>query len=95
MSEGLKATTKRIEIERDGEVAFLGYETDADGFISLLHTFVPPALRGRGIANELAQKALEFAKAEHLKVEVICPVVFHFLSKHPEYKKLVDIRGYK
>jgi uncharacterized protein len=95
MIDGLKARTKRIEIERDGEVAFLGYETDADGWISLLHTWVPRALPGRGITNELAEKALEFANAEHLKVEVICPVLFHFLTKHPDYKKLVGIRGYK
>jgi predicted GNAT family acetyltransferase len=95
MSEGLKTTMNRIEIEREGEVAFLGYETDADGWISLLHTWVPPALRGRGIANELAQKALDYAKDHHLKVEVICPVVFHFLTKHPEYKPLVGIRGYR
>ena len=95
MSEGPKAATARIEIERDGEVAFLGYQTDADGWISLLHTWVPPALRGRGIANELAQKALQFAKDNGLKVEVICPVVFHFITKHPEYKPLVGIRGYK
>jgi predicted GNAT family acetyltransferase len=95
MSDGLKAKTKRIEIERDGEVAFLGYQTYPDGWISLLHTWVPPVLRGRGIANELAQKALEFAKDNGLKVEVICPVVFHFLAKHPEYKPLVGIRAYK
>jgi hypothetical protein len=31
MSEGPRATTARIEIERDGEIAFLGYETDTDG----------------------------------------------------------------
>lgn len=57
--------------------------------VSLLHTFVPPALRGRGIANELAERALEFAKAEHLKVKVICPVVFHFLTKHPSTRNLL------
>jgi uncharacterized protein len=95
MGDGSKASTNRIEIEREGDVAFLGYETDANGWISLLHTWVPPALRGRGIANELAQKALELAKDKHLKVEVVCPVVFHFLTKHPEYKPLIGIRGYK
>jgi uncharacterized protein len=95
MGDGSKGSTNRIEIEREGEVAFLGYETDADGWISLLHTWVPPALRGRGIANELAQKALELARDKHLKVEVVGPVVFHFLTKHPEYKPLVGIRGYK
>ena len=52
-----------------------------DGWISLLHTWVPPVLRGRGIANELAQKALEFAKDNGLKVEVICPVVFSLPNK--------------
>jgi len=95
MSEGPKVAIGRIEIERDGEVAFLGYQTDADGWISLLHTWVPPKLRNRGIANELAQQALAFAKDNGLKVEVICPVVFHFITKHPEYKPLVGIRGYK
>lgn len=95
MSDVPTTTTGRIEIECDGEVAFLGYTTDADGWISLLHTWVPPALRGRGIANELARKSLEFAKEKHLKVEVICPVVFHYITKHPEYKPLVGIRGYK
>ena len=95
IGDGVKATTQRIEIERDGEVAFLGYETYPGGWISLLHTWVPPVLRGRGIANELAQKALELAKDNGLKVEVICPVVFHFLTKHPEYKPLIGIWGYK
>lgn len=82
---------------RNGMVKFpiLVYETDGAGWISLLYTWVSPALRGRGIANELAQLALEYAKGKHLKVEVVCPVVFHFVSKHPEYKPLVGIRGYR
>jgi hypothetical protein len=39
--------------------------------------------------------ALEYAKAHQLKVDVVCPIVFHFLTKHPEYKPLVGIRGYR
>lgn len=85
----------QFEIERDGEVARLAYEIDGEGWISLLHTFVPPTLRGRGMANELAQMALEYAKEHSLRVEVICPVVFHFTTKHPEYKSLIGIRGYR
>jgi predicted GNAT family acetyltransferase len=94
-AEAMEAAKGKFEIERDGGVAFLAYETDGDGWISLLHTEVPPPLRGRGIANELAQMGLEFAKAHELKVEVVCPIVFHFLTKHPEYKPLVGIRGYR
>jgi hypothetical protein len=39
--------------------------------------------------------ALEYAKTNHLKVDVVCPVVFHFVSKHPEYRPLIGIRGYR
>ena len=85
----------QFEIEREGETARLAYEIDNEGWISLLHTFVPPSLRGRGIANELARMGLEYAKEHRLKVDVVCPVVFHFTRKHPEYKPLVGIRGYK
>lgn len=81
----------RFEIERDGLVSYLAYETDGHEGISLVHTEVPPSLRHHGIANELAKMALEYAKEKHLKVEVICPVVYHFLSKHPEYKPLVRL----
>jgi predicted GNAT family acetyltransferase len=95
MTETMEATKGKFEIERDGGISFLAYETDDEGWISLLHTEVPPALRGQGISNELAEKALEYAKAHKLKVDVICPIVFHFLSKHPEYKSLVGIRGYR
>ena len=95
MDEQTKARKGQFEIERDGETARLAYEIDNEGWISLLHTFVPPALRGRGIANDLARMGLEYAKEHRLKVEVVCPVVFHFTIKHPEYKPLLGIRGYK
>jgi uncharacterized protein len=45
--------------------------------------------------SQRARSALEYTKGKHLKVEVVCPVVFHFVPKHPEYKPLVGIRGYR
>jgi uncharacterized protein len=87
--DSMHATQGRFEIERDGQVSFLAYEVDGQQGISLLHTEVPAALRGRGIASELSRMAFEYAKDNDLKVEVICPVVYHFLNKHPEYKPLV------
>jgi uncharacterized protein len=70
-------------------------ELDGEGWISLLYTSVPPSLRGRGIANELARMALEYAREHQLKVDVVCPIVFHYTTKHPEYKPLMGIRGYR
>jgi uncharacterized protein len=89
------ATKGQFEIEREGQISFLAYEIDGEGWISLLHTSVPPALRGRGIANELARMALEYAKQHQLKVDVVCPIVFHYTTKHPKYKPLMGIRGYR
>ncbi len=50
------------------------------------HTFVPESERGRGLAEELATRAFEFAKKERLKVRPDCPYIPRFLEKHPEFK---------
>jgi predicted GNAT family acetyltransferase len=91
MSNGDKKSgiRSRFEIEENGEIAYLEFETDSDGWITLWHTEVPPPLRGRGIAGELAKTALEYARDNKLKVDVICPVVAAYIQQHPEYKSLV------
>jgi predicted GNAT family acetyltransferase len=50
---------------------------------------VRSALRGRGIAGELAKTGLEYARDNQLKVDVICPLVANYISKHPEFQPLV------
>jgi predicted GNAT family acetyltransferase len=79
----------RFEFEENGETAYLEFEVDQTGWITLYHTEVPQALRGRGIAGTLARTALEYARDHSLKVDVICPMVANFLSKNPEFQPLV------
>lgn len=79
----------RFKIEREGQLSLLEYEMNGHESIALLHTEVPPVLRGQGIAMELVQMAFDYAKENNLKVEIICPVVYTFLKKHPEYETLV------
>ena len=81
-------TTGRFELERDGHVATLQY-TVAGRVLALLHTEIPEALRGSGIASTLAQTALDWARANHMKIDVVCPFVAAFLETHPEYSDLV------
>jgi predicted GNAT family acetyltransferase len=81
-------TTGRFELERDAQVASLQY-TVAGHVLALLHTEIPDALRGSGIASTLAQTALDWARDHHLKVDVVCPFVAAFLETHPEYSDLV------
>jgi predicted GNAT family acetyltransferase len=79
----------RFEFEEDGAIAYLEFEIDSGGWITLWHTEVPPSLRGQGIAGTLARTALEYARDNHLKVDIICPIVADFISKNPEFAPLV------
>jgi uncharacterized protein len=84
----VQATSGRIEIERQGHVAYLEY-TLVGKILQLIHSEVPQALRGQGLGAELAHSALEWAREQGLKVDVICPSVAEYLKKHPEYADLV------
>ena len=81
-------TNGRFEIERDGQVAYLEYNL-AGNVLQLIHSEVPQAMRGHGVASTLAQSALEWAREHQVKVDVVCPSVAAYLEKHPEYKDLV------
>ena len=84
-----EVSRSRFEFEENGEVAYLEFDLDGSGWMTLWHTEVPQALRGRGVADMLAKTALEYAQENKLKIDVICPVVLNFLGKNPEYKALV------
>lgn len=80
-------TNGRFEIERNGEVAFLEYSI-SPGVLELIHTEVPPKLRHMGLAFSLAETAFQYARRNNLKVDIICPTVREYVTKHPEYSDL-------
>ena len=77
-------TLSRYELDVDGATAFANYRL-APGKVILTHTETPRALRGRGIASELVQGALEQIRLEGLKVVAGCSFVVDYLDKHPEF----------
>ncbi len=83
-----QVTTGRFEMERDGQVAYLEYSLAGD-VLGLIHTEVPQALRGKGIASSLAETALHWAREHNLKADIICPTVEEYVHKHPEFQDLV------
>jgi uncharacterized protein len=83
-----QVTIGRFELEHNGQVAYLEYSL-AGNILQLIHTEVPEALRGHGLAAELAQSAFEWAREHGAKVDVVCPSVAAFLAKHPEFSDLV------
>jgi predicted GNAT family acetyltransferase len=54
------------------------------GTMVVTHTYVPPGLRGRGMAEKLVRAALAFAREEGLAVMPRCGYVAAFLKKHPD-----------
>jgi uncharacterized protein len=83
------AATRRFDLVIDGQDAHLDYQIRGDR-LRLIHIEVPPAIQGHRYSDVLARAGLEYAKAEHLRVVPICPVVRTFLTHHPEYLPLVD-----
>lgn len=81
-------TTGRFEIEKNGAVAYLEYSL-SPGVLELIHTDVPKELRHMGLATSLAETALQYARQHNLKVDIICPTVRLYISKHPEYSDVV------
>jgi hypothetical protein len=83
-----QVTSGRFELERDGSTGYIEYNL-AGNVLQLIHTEVPHALHGKGVASELAQGALEYARENNLKVDIICPFISEYIEKHPEYAPLV------
>lgn len=61
----------------------------SDGVMDIYHTFTPSELRGKGLAGKVVRVALDYCKANNLKVKPTCSYVAHFMSKTEEDKKLI------
>jgi uncharacterized protein len=82
----------RFEAQVGGEVAFLEYALMGSQ-LTLIHTEVPEALAGQGVGSALAKTALDYARANQLKVNPLCPFVRNYLRHHPEYQDVLADRG--
>jgi predicted GNAT family acetyltransferase len=72
----------RLEVTVDGHLAFLVYERDDKRF-TIIHTEVPPALRGHHVGDALVEEALRVARAEHRRIVAVCPFARAYIRKHP------------
>jgi uncharacterized protein len=78
----------RFEVEVEGQSSVADYQLRGTDMI-MTHTFVPPALRGKGIAEKLVRTALEYARSERLRVVPSCSYVDVFIQRHPEFQPLL------
>ena len=78
----------RFEVDLGDGLALIQYRLRGDR-ISLIHTEVPPAHQGQGIADQLAKYALEWSGNDGFAVLPYCPFVRAYIARHPEYERLV------
>jgi predicted GNAT family acetyltransferase len=84
------AENQEFTTTKDGHDGELAYARPAEGVIDFTHTFVDEALRGQGVADELARTALAFAREHHLKVKTSCTFMAGFVKRHhDEYADLL------
>jgi predicted GNAT family acetyltransferase len=77
----------RFEVDLGENKAVLIYMIKAGLFI-LMHTEVPPAFEGQGIAGRMAKAALDYARENSYKVRSYCSYTTRYLERHAEYSEL-------
>jgi predicted GNAT family acetyltransferase len=80
---------RRFEAIVDGHLSVADYVVEA-GTVTFTHTFVPPELRGRGVAEKLVRAALAWAAEEKRRVIPACSYVARFVERHAEFRGLVS-----
>ncbi len=81
--------SSRFTTQLDGHDAELVYRRQGRRLV-IDHTGVPQAISGRGVAGQLVRAALDYARAEGLRVVPACSYSADYVRRHPEYADLVD-----
>jgi hypothetical protein len=73
----------------DQVIGTLFYELRGNRMV-IAHTVVDPEFRGRGIANALAQTALDDLVTSDMTLTNYCGFIADFINRNPGYAKVVD-----
>lgn len=77
-------------IDEDGEwVAEMTYIRSGPDTIVIDHTEVDEQLGGQGIGKKLVAVAVDFARANGLKIKPLCPYTRKVIDSTPEYQDVL------
>jgi|SRR5579872_2018736 len=74
----------QLQNRMENDLAVLTYSIRGNE-VSLDHTYVPDAFRGRGVAAELVRAAINEARQRGWKIYPRCSYVVTFFERHPEF----------
>ena len=72
---------RRFSTTVDGHEAHVDYVI-SEGALVVTHTFVPKALKGRGLASDLVREAYRFADLNGLRCKATCSYALAWLAQH-------------
>lgn len=75
---------RRFQTSVEGHTAYVEYDIH-DGMLDILHTIVPKAIEGRGIASALVRYAFDYAVQNGMKPAATCSYALTWLKRHTEY----------
>ncbi len=81
--------TGRIEASVENHLCYIDYRQDGN-VMHVLHTIVPDAVGGRGIAGQLTEYAINLARKNDWKINPVCTYTVAYFKRHPEIN---DIRA--
>lgn len=75
-----KQHANRFEMMKDGYLAYVEYETDGCS-LDVLHTVVPKAIGGRGVAAALVEAAYNYGASMNLNPKASCSYAAAWLKR--------------
>lgn len=78
----------RYVLTVEGQESILTYGRQ-EGRILIMHTYVPPMLRGRGLGLALVERAVGDARAQATKIVPVCPFVKLQFLRRPEWQDML------
>ena len=80
---------QRFEAQVEGGRCVANYRR-VGGVMHIVHTEVPAALQGRGLAGDLVRGVLDQARTLGWRVRPVCSYVAAYMRRHPETQDLLE-----
>ncbi|WP_367160773.1 GNAT family N-acetyltransferase [Kozakia baliensis] len=81
------SSAHRFETNVGGQTAWLDYERDPDGSITITHTIVPRQIEGQGIGSFLVRAAHDFAMQQKVPLHSVCSFATIWLQRNASKKR--------
>ncbi len=85
----LEAENHRFAVHFEGATAVLDFKKVGESTYDFRRTFVPPDLRGHGLAAKIVKTGLDWAREQNAKIIPTCSYVKAYVDRHPAEQDLV------